>query len=248
MKKPPVVSVVIPAYNEATYINRLLESLTKQKGVDFEVIVSDAQSNDGTKEVVNSFKDKLNIKLIEAPPKGPAYGRNQGAKFARGKWLLFLDADDDIDDPVFIKTLVEVTDKNGWSTSTGHMTSRQGHAYSVLYIYQRLFSHSRKPIASGYCILSKRKVFEDYNGFNENIQFGEDYEYVSKTGKHGFGIVKSAYYYVDPRRNQSEGLGMVWRGSLNEFYRLIFGYKKLEKQPIKYEFGKHKKREQNTSD
>src|SRR5947209_6196665 len=99
MKNSPVVSVVIPAYNEATYIDRLLEALSKQNFKDFEVIVSDAQSKDGTEGVVKSFKDKFVIKFIESPPKGPGAGRNEGAKLARGEWLLFLDADDDIDDP-----------------------------------------------------------------------------------------------------------------------------------------------------
>src|SRR4051812_10875244 len=107
MSKLVGVSVVIPAYNEATYIDRLLEALSKQNFKNFEVIISDAQSKDGTKEVVDSFKEKLNIKLVEAPPKGPAFGRNQGAKQARGEWLLFLDADVDINDPDFISKILE---------------------------------------------------------------------------------------------------------------------------------------------
>src|SRR5437868_1959800 len=96
--KSPAVSVVIPAYNEATYIDRLLEALSKQSFKDFEVIVSDAQSIDGTEEIINNFKDRLNSKFIESPPKGPAHGRNIGAKLAKGEWLLFLDADVDIYD------------------------------------------------------------------------------------------------------------------------------------------------------
>jgi len=78
--KPPQVSVVIPAYNEATYIDRLLEALAKQTFKDFEVIVSDAESKDGTEEVVKSFEDKLAIKFVESPPRGPGAGRNVGAK------------------------------------------------------------------------------------------------------------------------------------------------------------------------
>ena len=239
----PRVSVVIPAYNEATYIDRLLKALSRQNFEDFEVIVSDAQSKDGTKEVVESFKDKLDIRLVESPPRSPAHGRNAGAAKAGGEWLLFLDADDDIDDPEFISKLTKAASERGWSTASARMTSRRGISYTLLYYYQRLLSHTRRPIASGYCIMTKRSIFEKSGGFNENIRFGEDYEYVSRTAAHGFGFVKSAYLYVDPRRNQEEGLGLVWRGALNEFYRLVFGYKKLEKQPIRYEFGRHKKRQ-----
>jgi glycosyltransferase involved in cell wall biosynthesis len=239
----PKVSVVIPAYNEATYIDRLLEALAKQAFDSFEVIVSDADSKDGTDRVVKSFKDRLDIKMVTSPPHGPGHGRNVGAKAARGEWLLFLDADVDIDDPNFIKTLVAETEKSNWSTSSARMTTRSGSNYTALYHYQRLLSNTKRPVASGYCIFTKQSLFEKVGGFNEKIQLGEDYEYVSKTGSRGFGFVDSTYYYVDPRRNDSEGLRMTWKGTLNEIYRLLFGYKKLEKNPIKYEFGKHKKRQ-----
>ena len=241
----PKVSVIIPAYNETTFIDRLLEPLTRQKFEDFEVIVSDAHSKDGTKEVVEWFGKRLSIKFVEAPPKGPGYGRNQGAKLARGQWLLFLDADVDIDDPNFIKTLVEETTSHGWNTSSARMKTKTGPSYDRLLLYQRALAHTRRPVASGYCILTKRSVFKSAGGFNEKIRFGEDYEYVSRVGKHGFGFVLSTTYYVDPRRNHEEKLAMRWKGTLNEIKRLLFGNKHLEKNSIKYEFGKHKARERD---
>jgi glycosyltransferase involved in cell wall biosynthesis len=241
----PTVSVVIPAYNEATYIDRLLKALVKQRFKDFEVIVSDAQSKDGTKEVAESFNDKLDIKFIESAPQGPAHGRNLGASKAKGNWLLFLDGDDDIDDTNFIKTLLEQTKKKEWDTSSAKMTARGKAAkrYAKLLKYQKLFLHTRRPVASGYCIFTKTAIFNQTGGFNEKIHFGEDYEYVSRTGKNGkFGFVESTEFFVDPRRNEEYGLKLTWQGTLNEIYRLFFGYKKLEKQPIKYQFGKHKAR------
>src|SRR4051812_38498335 len=126
MSKSPEVSVVIPAFNEATYIDRLLQALSQQNFKDFEVIVSDAESKDGTKEVVDSFKKSLNIRFFEAPPKGPAFGRNQGAKHARGEWLLFLDADDDMDDLDFLDVLLEQTKQKGWNTSTAKIKVKEG--------------------------------------------------------------------------------------------------------------------------
>jgi len=241
----PTVSVVIPAYNEATYIDRLLEALSKQSYKNFEVIVSDADSGDGTDKVVASFKDPLAAKLVSSPPKGPGAGRNAGARAARGDWLLFLDADVDIDDPNFIQELVEQTSLCGWDTSSARLAARgkAAKAYSNLYRYQRWLSHTRRPVASGYCIFTSTAVFKKAGGFNEKIQFGEDYEYVSRTGRGGkFGFVDTTYYYVDPRRNENEGWKLTYKGTLNEIYRLLLGYKKLEKKPIKYEFGQHKKR------
>jgi glycosyltransferase involved in cell wall biosynthesis len=245
MVKKPYVSVVIPCYNEATYIDRLLEALTSQNYKGFEVIVSDAESKDGTKEVVETFKNKLDIKFVEAPPLGPAHGRNVGAKIAKGVWLLFLDADDDIDDPDFISKLLQYTEKNRWNTASAKMTARGKAAkkYAKLFKYQKTLMHTRRPVASGYCLFTRAVVFNQTGGFNEKIHFGEDYEYVSRTGKNGkFGFVESTEYFVDPRRNEEHGFKLIWQGTLNEIYRLLSGYKKLEKQPINYEFGKHKAR------
>lgn len=248
MVKTPRVSVVIPAYNEATYIDRLLEALSKQKFDDFEVIVSDAQSKDGTKEVIESFKHKLDIKFVEAPPHGPAHGRNVGAAKAKGEWLLFLDADDDLDDENFIGTLYLETEKKGWNTSSAKLKvaktesaiNRAGSA--VFYRYQKLLAHTKHPVAQGYCIFTRREIFDEFNGFNEKIHYGEDNDYVSRAGgKYGFGFVDGTHYYVDLRRNKQEGLLFSLKNVTHEIYRLTH-LSSMESQPFKYEFGKHKKR------
>lgn len=247
MSKTPEVSVIIPAYNEATYIDRLLEALSKQLEIDFEVIVSDAQSNDGIKDVVSTFKAKLNISFIEAPPKGPAFGRNQGARHARGQWLLFFDADVDLDDSLFIRKLIDGAADKGWSTSSGQLKvsgrsllGKLGHSQA----YLNLMSHTKHPIMQGYCILTKREVFEKLKGFNENIQYGEDNDYATRSAIYGFGFVKDVYYLVDPRRYEQEGVKLLIKNTSHEFYRLTHGFS-FSDNKAKYEFGKHKTRAKN---
>ncbi|MBX4188905.1 glycosyltransferase [Candidatus Saccharibacteria bacterium] len=242
--KKPEVSVIIPAYNESTYIDRLLDALVQQKGVDFDVIVSDAQSKDGTKEVVESFKDKLDVAFVEALPKGPAFGRNQGAKQARGDWLLFFDADVNLDDPLFIRTLVDGASEHDWSTSSGQLKvggdsflGKIGHNQG----YLNLMSHTKHPIMQGYCILTKRKVFEELKGFDESIQYGEDNDYATRSAPYGFGFVKDVYYIVDPRRYEQEGWKLLLKNTRHEIYRLTHGFS-FEKNKAKYEFGHHENR------
>jgi glycosyltransferase involved in cell wall biosynthesis len=247
MAKPVEVSVVIPAYNEGTYIDRLLEALAKQNFKDFEVIVSDAQSQDETPEVIDNFKGKLDVKLILSPPKGPAAGRNRGAEAAKGEWLLFLDADDDFDDPSFIKTLLEETKRRSLQTASAKIKVKDGNFINKFgmsqlnYNYLKLLSHTKHPVAPGYCILTRRDLFESLNGFNEKIQFGEDYDYVTRASKQGFAFIGDTYLYVDLRRADTEGFKLTLKGIANEIYRHTHHYN-LEKNPIKYEFGKHKKR------
>jgi glycosyltransferase involved in cell wall biosynthesis len=244
MTKTPEVSVVIPAYNEATYIDRLLAALTRQNFQDFEVIVSDAQSGDGTKQVVDSFKKKLDIKFVEAPPKGPAFGRNQGAKHAKGDWLMFFDADVDLEDVDFIGKLVQGTLSKGWSTASGQLKvsgksllGKLGHNQG----YMNLMAHTKHPIMQGYCMLTRRDIFEKLHGFNEKLQYGEDNDYAMRSAPFGFGFVKDACYIVDPRRYEQEGWKLLFKNMSHEIYRLTHGFS-FEKNTASYDFGKHKKR------
>jgi glycosyltransferase involved in cell wall biosynthesis len=241
------VSVVIPSYNDASYIDRLLEALSKQKHKNFEVIVSDAQSKDGIEKVVGSFKEHLNIKLVQSPPKGPAAGRNIGAKSAKGEWLLFLDADDDIDDPNFISILVNEAQSHNWKTASTVMKVRDASIIERFgtwanYKYTKLLQNTKHPVAAGWCILTRRDIFEKNGGFNEKIQFGEDYDYVSRSSRGAFGFSEKTYYYMDLRRARAEGVKFAIKGVANEIYRHTHHYN-LEKNPFKYEFGKHKTRE-----
>lgn len=243
----PEVSVVIPAYNEATYIDRLLDALVNQNHDSFEVIVSDAESKDGIEEVIARYKERLDIQLVQSPPQGPAAGRNVGARLAHGEWLLFMDADDDIDDPNFIRVMLEETKKRGWKTSTPKQKNvdanrREAFGTFLNYQYTKFLAHTKHPVAAGWCILTRRDLFEAHNGFNEKIQFGEDYDYVSRVGSEGFGFVESTYFYVDLRRARAEGLRFVLKGVANEIYRHTHHYN-LERNAIRYTFGNHVKRD-----
>jgi len=91
----PLVSVIVPARNEEASLAQCLESLVSQTGVSFEIVVVDDASTDRTRQIAESFSQ---VHTIDAPPLPPAWtGKNNalaaGAKAARGKWLLFTDAD-----------------------------------------------------------------------------------------------------------------------------------------------------------
>ncbi|HVS79051.1 MAG TPA: glycosyltransferase [Candidatus Saccharimonadales bacterium] len=245
-KQAPKISVVIPSYNEAEFIHIILESLADQDFKDFEVIVSDAQSKDGIDKMVKNFASSLDIKLIEAPPKGPAFGRNEGAEQARGEWLLFLDADVRLHSDNFVSTLLAQTEKNNWGTSSAKLVTRDATTVEKIgtwidYHYIKLLSRTKHPVAPGYCILTRTKLFRENGGFDESIHFGEDYDYVIRVGRSGFGFVEAVEYSVDLRRFRNEGFLWVLKTIWNEIYRFTHGFRPKHSN-IKYEFGKHKKR------
>jgi GT2 family glycosyltransferase len=90
-------------------------------------------------------------------------------------------------------------------------------------------------------MLTKRSVFEGLHGFNERIRYGEDNDYATRSAKYGFGFVKDAYYIVDPRRYEQEGVKLLLKNTWHEIYRLTHGFS-FEENKSSYEFGKHKRR------
>lgn len=243
----PELSIIIPTYNESSYVGRLLKALAHQSFKDFEVIISDAQSKDGIEQAAEDYKSKLDLKLVQSPPEGPAAGRNRGAALAVGYWLLFLDADVDTDDDDFLKTLLQTSKERRWQTATSlyhvrdaSFLERLGAAFNLSYI--RLLSHTKHPVAPGFCILTKRDLFEKNHGFDEKLFFGEDYDYVSRTAGSGFGFATGTYYFQDLRRFRGGNQFKVFFNNvIGEVYRHTHGHK-IDKPPFKYEFGKHKKR------
>lgn len=91
----PLFSVVIPTYNRAERLRIALQSLSSQTFKNLEVLVCDDGSTDHTKEIVESFREKLDLTYIwEENWGGPARPRNNGIKAAKGEWICFLDSDD----------------------------------------------------------------------------------------------------------------------------------------------------------
>lgn len=89
----PLFSIVIPAYNVATFIEFALNSVYQQTYGDYEIIVIDDGSTDGTAEVLRRQTDKR-LRLITQQNRGVSYTRNRGIKEAKGKYVALLDGDD----------------------------------------------------------------------------------------------------------------------------------------------------------
>lgn len=87
-----LVSVIIPTYNRKLIVESAIRSVLNQKFEDYEIIVVDDGSTDGTREYLESLN--LPIKIISKQNGGVASARNAGIKVALGKYIAFLDSDD----------------------------------------------------------------------------------------------------------------------------------------------------------
>ena len=90
-----MISVVIPLYNKEASIAQSLKSVLSQEYDDFEVVIVDDGSTDRSVGVVEDINDSR-IRLIKQENGGPSKARNTGVKNAKGEWILFLDADDEM--------------------------------------------------------------------------------------------------------------------------------------------------------
>lgn len=102
-----MVTVIIPIYNAELYLRRCLDSVLNSICQDFEVILVNDGSTDGSLEICREYAYKDNrVKLISQQNKGVSAARNRALEECRGEWVVFVDADDMIA-PDFIGTIVQ---------------------------------------------------------------------------------------------------------------------------------------------
>ena len=94
-KNNPTVSVVIPTYNRAMLLPRVIQSVLNQTFKDFELIIVDDSSIDNTQEVIKSFEDERIRYIRHEKNKGGSATRNTGIKVAQGEYIGLLDDDDE---------------------------------------------------------------------------------------------------------------------------------------------------------
>lgn len=91
--KTKLVSVIIPAYNAAAFIEETIHSISCQSYTNWEVVIVDDGSTDGTSKICRAFDDKR-IRVISQMNAGVAAARNNGLKHTKGDLVVFFDADD----------------------------------------------------------------------------------------------------------------------------------------------------------
>ena len=88
----PSISIIMPLYNKKAYVQRAIKSLQMQTYTDWELIVVDDGSTDGSQYLIPNNDER--IKIYNQENKGPAAARNKGIKLSKGELVSFLDADD----------------------------------------------------------------------------------------------------------------------------------------------------------
>ncbi len=228
------VSVVVPTLNEAERLPQLLDCLAAQTAPPFEVIVADAGSFDGTRELAQAG----GARVVEGGR--PAAGRNAGARVATGDVLLFLDADVALVPEQLERVLAEY-EKRSLAVATAHIEPlerepRNLFACDVANLYLDVMQYV-VPHAPGFFILVRRDVHERIGGFDESLALAEDHDYVSRASEHGkFRVLRCCPVVASMRRIEKEGLLRLAFMYLYCEIHVVAGIP-IREVPFDYEFG-----------
>ncbi|MCW2120590.1 glycosyltransferase family 2 protein [Flavobacterium sp. 7A] len=185
----PLVSIIIPLYNKKKYIEKTISSVLFQSYQNFELIIVEDCSNDGSlAEVIKVNNDQIKI-IKHDYNQGLSASRNTGIKNSKGNYIAFLDADD-LWKPDFLEEIIslihefpsasifgtnyEEVVKNGKTLLPANIANTLPNRslinnYFLTNITQPLFCYS------GICV--KKEVFEKAGYFDNQIKFGEDIDF-----------------------------------------------------------------------
>lgn len=105
----PVISVVVPVYNVVNYLAICVDSLLSQTYQDFEIILIDDGSSDGSEILCDKLADENEkIQVFHIPNSGPSKARNVGLDHAKGKYIYCMDSDDYLEKDAFAKVVEEM--------------------------------------------------------------------------------------------------------------------------------------------
>jgi glycosyltransferase involved in cell wall biosynthesis len=178
---PPVVSVVIPAYNTELFLPEAIESVLKQTYTDFEIIIVDDGSTDGTSDKAKSYLHDPRVHYIYQDNKGVCAARNTGIRKSQGGLVAFLDADDvwlseklekqvllfDENEVGLVYCMIEHIDDDG------NVLPHLSWPHPVGATYKDML-HTNWIVGSGSSVVIRKNAFDKVGFFDEELRGLED--------------------------------------------------------------------------
>ena len=220
-----LVSICMPAYNSSTYIAGTLDSIRKQRYQNWELIVADDASTDGTKEIVEEFARQVPQKVSYIRNKknlGVAATRNVAADNSKGNWIAMMDSDD-LWHEDHLSSLVSTSLAHPdcdlvhgsvriFDSQTGKIIFRQSLADETINQFPiSLFTGSYSIQTCS--VMITRKLYESTGGSDINFKYADDLELWFRCARGGFKFAftgkETCYYRKHPAGLSSQPLQMT---------------------------------------
>lgn len=217
-----MISIIMPVYNKYNYLMKSINTIINQTYKDFELIIVDDDSSDGSEKLCDEFAQKdQRIKVIHLKNSGVSNARNVGLDNAKGKYLQFIDSDDYVDEDMLEKLYGKATQYDVDIVISG--ITKVNHNYEVLNKTlpkligvksknEMLENFSAEQRSTGIygCVSNKfikRDIVEKFKlRFDTKIKLAEDLDFYLKLYEHISSIYfydTSFYYYIQNAANSS---------------------------------------------
>jgi glycosyltransferase involved in cell wall biosynthesis len=252
----PFVSIIIPTYNHAKFLDKALKSVLDQTFNNWEVVVIDNHSTDQTKEIINKYTDSR-IRYFKIINNGIiAKSRNMGVKVSKGKWIAFLDSDD-----WWTKNKLEICFKN-IDDKIDFIYHKLDIIYDHLKPYLQKKKHVgrqlRKPILNDLLnseiklgnaignssVIVRKDILDRVGGIseNKNLVASEDFNtwlrIAQITDQFKYLNITLGYYLVHDNSAQKRDLSVPHREAVIQFMNLYDNKQKLNLETkLKYMSG-----------
>ena len=183
-------SVIIPLYNKAPYVAKAIQSVLAQTFTDYELIVVDDGSKDGSGEIADqAIKGHDHCRLLKQNNTGVSMARNNGVAASQGDYLCFLDADDWWE-PTFLEAmagLIESFPQAGIYVCNYTIVNETRHKTRVAKVgvgegfeqgcinYCKAYASTMYMPLTSISVAIPRRIFEEVHGFPKGIKLGEDF-------------------------------------------------------------------------
>lgn len=198
----PYISVIIPVYNAEATLNKCVDSVLKQHFTDFEVILVDDGSKDGSCQICEEFARKdSRVMVIHKENGGVSSARNRGLEISKGTWVTFVDSDDYLGDG-FLQN-EELTADIVFGSYLNVIDAREAGGFSSKVMREASLGnvvarYGNDTILRGPCVKWFRRDLIGNIRFPEDMKVGEDtcfvWQYLSRCKT--YAVLPQSTYYV----------------------------------------------------
>ncbi len=247
--KEPDISIVVPVYNVEHFIERCLNSIISQSFKNWELLLVDDGSTDTSGKICDEYsKHDGRIKVIHITNHGRSAARNMGINCANGEWVVFIDADDNVDEH-YLQVMFDArrVGENAVLISQGYKSVNDDGSICYSYPEVKYEDWVIKPPADSKIIetnslfhiqavwgrLFNTKIIKNNSiSFEEKIHHSEDGVFLHKYLLHCkkcYFVSFQGYNYRVPLTNNTN-----YRVDYEEIYQLALCYESLVQELIKY--------------
>lgn len=243
----PLLSIIIPVYNTASFLNECLISVVGQSYRNIEIICVDDGSTDHSLQILDEWQHKDNrIIVVHQDNKGLSDARNTGIRLAHGEFIAFVDSDDKVRENIYTESITVMQEHQldsliyAFETFPDGKVKTTGFRTGQVMDYHQLFtSFDKIQTRNSLCfswrfifktsIIKKNKIF-----FDGKIMIGEDMVFNIDVICHSKRImVSDAPLYLYRKNNDNSLMTMKYKPNLEASYKRMYTTKQA--QILKYD-------------